>query len=197
MGTDLARATQNHELSVRKWPACLFPSMFTLSGACCPACASAWHRLTGKVGLWRVFGIGLAELTCTRCRQPILEKPLRASAAGRKQHQRKEYRRQNQKRETDRPRDENRRVSVGDLQSALEVLLDDRLQHESQQQRRRLAFPFDEQIADEAEDHQQEDIESAVADRVGADAHEYEDHRIEQAIGDLEQAAPRCRPAAG
>ena len=144
-----------------KWPAFSFPFDVQLSGGVARLVHPRGTGLPGKVELLGASSaIGLADAYCTRCRQPIREMLRHVSAAAREAASAQANGRQYQKHQADRPRYEYCRVSIGDLQSALEVLLDDRLQHESQQKRRWLTFPLDEQIADESENHKQKDIES-------------------------------------
>src|SRR5688572_8336844 len=68
----------------------------------------------------------------------------------RQQHENQQEGRDEQHAGTYRTGEEDRRIAAGDEQRAAQILFHQRPQHESEQQRRRLASPFDGVIAEEA-----------------------------------------------
>jgi len=85
-------------------------------------------------------------------------------------HQQEQDRREDQQRQTDRPRHEHHRVAVRHDQRAAHVLFHQRPKDdEAEHQRRRLAVDLVEQVTEQAEQRHDADFGGRAVEAVGAD----------------------------
>src|SRR6185369_1346490 len=91
----------------------------------------------------------------------------------------------------DRVLDEDQRVAARDQHGAAEVLLEARPQYETEQDRRRVEVEQQQDVADDADDHDFADLEHVVVGAVDADADEEQRARIEVLVRNGEQLHPQ------
>src|SRR5262245_33523110 len=95
-----------------------------------------------------------------------------------------------QEAEADRPRDEDRPVTVGQHHGAAKVLLQHRAEHEPEEKRSGPAVELAEGIADDAEHRHDDDIAGAGVEGISADAAQDQDGREQVGVGDSQQSDP-------
>src|SRR5690606_40332977 len=75
---------------------------------------------------------------------------------------------------------------------AAELCLDHRSKQAAEKQRRSIELKHPQHYADQAEEHQDVDVEYGVGHRVDADADKRYHHRIEQVVGHAQQTDPQA-----
>src|SRR3954468_10650921 len=115
-------------------------------------------------------------------RRRFLERFLALLANVRKADEKDQQDGRNQKAERNRPVQKYERITARQQQCAAQVLLHHRPQHETEQQRRRLALQLHEHDAEETEECGLHDVEARIVDGVYANRTEQQDRRIQHSI---------------
>src|SRR5215471_3786088 len=122
---------------------------------------------------------------------PLFTKCLLATATDiRQRHSQQQGGSEQEESEAYRSPEENGPISVGQDHGAPKIFLEHRAEHESEQQRGRLAIELPEAIADHAEYRHDDDIGGARTDCVCPDAAQDHDGREQIAVGHPQQAYP-------
>ncbi len=123
----------------------------------------------------------------------LLDEDLVALLADRRQDRDDDGERgEREQRRRDRALDEDHRVAARQDHRPAQVLLEQRAEHEAEQQRRRLAAELDEHVADHAEDRDRVDVEGVAVDRVAAERGEDDDRGEQHPVGHGEQPHPEA-----
>src|SRR6516165_8919509 len=140
-------------------------------------------------------GVRHAALDATRLQRtvhgPLFTKCLLATATDiRQRHGQQQRGSEQQESEADRSPKENGPIAVGQDHGAAKIFLKHGAEHESEQQRGRLAVELAEAITDYAEYRHDDDVGGARTDRVCPDAAQDHDGREQIAVGHPQQAYP-------